>query len=887
MADFFVELSGVPEGGAVALRVVTWDGVVRGEVTTRAGDRLRHVARRLTRRMDELLDPRLVTVEYAGAVLAVAGALDVSLDSTDPGVTGFAFEVPRPLAVNARTVGASQAGAPPPVQEEPGGDSDTEVLQHLGRMIGSLARAGGAEARLLQSAASAQRTFVQSVRALLTGTAIPDEPNPGKGGPIVTDSDTAVSSLTGLGAHVPELLTNLANLSEARASQMKSAAAKEAEAKKGGGKSAAKPPGKTATGVPGGGTAAAAPASPEASQAPAAGPTGAAASGPGEPRDVGGLIARPLGSPEDFHDWDEADKIAVYKIRGLEIVIGHFPDGWYRERGRGSMEVGKSPDRTVATPNTSFFGDRDSTDPDRQMIKVDKDALDRMVAEEQARTQPDPWREPKEIISFGLSILPFVGTAKAALDVLAGKDIITGDELSTEVRLATALTLLLPFAGGFVKSTVRAALGNTAREIVVGGRRVLTEAERLALRELGGGLSSEARAAGKSATREIFNCEGGRCLAPPNGGPRPISCFVAGTLVATAHGLRPIEALAVGDYVWSAPHPDGPNRALRRIVATHRRSVVGTVLLTLVRGGATAVVEATPGHPVAAGAGWVGVGRLAVGMEVVCDGSARGFVKEVVRWPAREVNVFNLEVEVDRCYFVTPLAVLVHNGPCDEVAEEALGRSVTREAPEVTVTRRPPPPKPTIARFPIDAETEDLLRRHGFTDYDAVTGTATRDNGLTKLSRAPDGRYRLTTTVNGSPVTIEEYTIAPYKPGRTEAAENFFNAHHAIQDHWAETRLGKFGYDRNAAPCINLRNTRRGSPHRSITTRQGQRKATIETRTYVQERNEMLTDLRRAGVPDDVMERAGRECDEYFRGLRDALADPAQRAEMDAILGGL
>jgi len=61
---------------------------------------------------------------------------------------------------------------------------------------------------------------------------------------------------------------------------------------------------------------------------------------------------------------------------------------------------------------------------------------------------------------------------------------------------------------------------------------------------------------------------------------RKRACFVAGTLVHTKDGLRPIEQIAVGDYVLSKPESGEGKVAYKRVVRTVRRDDCETWLVS-------------------------------------------------------------------------------------------------------------------------------------------------------------------------------------------------------------------------------------------------------------------------------------------------------------------
>jgi hypothetical protein len=83
--------------------------------------------------------------------------------------------------------------------------------------------------------------------------------------------------------------------------------------------------------------------------------------------------------------------------------------------------------------------------------------------------------------------------------------------------------------------------------------------------------------------------------APPSipGGGAWSVCFREGTLVHTQAGLRNIEAVSIGEKVWSYDH-DREVWALMRVTDTEAHDYSGNIVA--VRAGDT-TVEATPTHP--------------------------------------------------------------------------------------------------------------------------------------------------------------------------------------------------------------------------------------------------------------------------------------------------
>lgn len=131
-----------------------------------------------------------------------------------------------------------------------------------------------------------------------------------------------------------------------------------------------------------------------------------------------------------------------------------------------------------------------------------------------------------------------------------------------------------------------------------------------------------------------------------------IHCVVEGTPIDTPDGPCLIEALNVGDAVWTSA-PDG-RREIGRVVAVRSfRADEYRVLRT--RAGNELQVTTT--HPVATRSGWMLAGKLSTGTRVrTVDG-----LQEVVstRTIRRTVRVYDLTVQPNANFFAGGL--LVHN----------------------------------------------------------------------------------------------------------------------------------------------------------------------------------------------------------------------------------
>ena len=116
-------------------------------------------------------------------------------------------------------------------------------------------------------------------------------------------------------------------------------------------------------------------------------------------------------------------------------------------------------------------------------------------------------------------------------------------------------------------------------------------------------------------------------------------------------------------------------------------------------------------------------------------------------------------------------------------------------------------------------------------------------------------------------LVVKEWEIDTFRALADDKATNsYFQAHHGIQDAWANGR-GIPGYRRDDCPAMLLRDSYAGSPHRRITDRQIAMRDSAPQRTYSEERTLMIDDLIRAEVPhkyaDDLVNRS----DKYFGDL--------------------
>jgi RHS repeat-associated protein len=138
-------------------------------------------------------------------------------------------------------------------------------------------------------------------------------------------------------------------------------------------------------------------------------------------------------------------------------------------------------------------------------------------------------------------------------------------------------------------------------------------------------------------------------------------CFIAGTLVHTSDGAKPIEQIALGDKVDTLNIDTGKIEQ-KEVVALFRNK--NKLILDVVVGdghGHTEHIGATPEHPFwVQGKGWIPANKLLRGDVLKGMNETRQLVLAVVQ-DDRYADTFNFEVSGTHNYFVGGAGILVHN----------------------------------------------------------------------------------------------------------------------------------------------------------------------------------------------------------------------------------
>ena len=135
-------------------------------------------------------------------------------------------------------------------------------------------------------------------------------------------------------------------------------------------------------------------------------------------------------------------------------------------------------------------------------------------------------------------------------------------------------------------------------------------------------------------------------------------CFIAGTLVTTRSGLKPIEEIKIGDYVLSRNEETGEN-SYKKITDTLVRSTQEICTIELENG----KIRSTTGHLfMVKDKWWKAAVELEVGDILATSDGNDQIVKSIkVEEKGYPVTTYNLTVEDNHTFFVGNEEVLTHN----------------------------------------------------------------------------------------------------------------------------------------------------------------------------------------------------------------------------------
>jgi nicotinamide mononucleotide adenylyltransferase len=136
------------------------------------------------------------------------------------------------------------------------------------------------------------------------------------------------------------------------------------------------------------------------------------------------------------------------------------------------------------------------------------------------------------------------------------------------------------------------------------------------------------------------------------------NCFTAETVVSTKEGLKPIEEIAVGDYVLAKDESTG-EMGYKEVVNKIEGEADELVHLTI----GEEEISCTPLHPFyVLNKGWVIAEALQENDVVVSAEGEKIFVNKIwIEKLKKKVKIFNLTVADWHTYFVTESKIWVHN----------------------------------------------------------------------------------------------------------------------------------------------------------------------------------------------------------------------------------
>ena len=135
-------------------------------------------------------------------------------------------------------------------------------------------------------------------------------------------------------------------------------------------------------------------------------------------------------------------------------------------------------------------------------------------------------------------------------------------------------------------------------------------------------------------------------------------CFIAGTLVTTRLGLKPIEEIVIGDYVLSRNEETGED-SYKKVTDTLVRSTQEICTIELENGN----IKSTTGHLfMVKDKWWKAAVELVAGDVLVTSDGEDEIVKSIkVEEKGYPVTTYNLTIEDNHTFFVNNEGVLTHN----------------------------------------------------------------------------------------------------------------------------------------------------------------------------------------------------------------------------------
>ncbi|MDE1464139.1 polymorphic toxin-type HINT domain-containing protein [Spartinivicinus poritis] len=235
--------------------------------------------------------------------------------------------------------------------------------------------------------------------------------------------------------------------------------------------------------------------------------------------------------------------------------------------------------------------------------------------------------------------------------------------------------------------------------------------------------------------------------------PEKKKCFIAGTLVHTTDGLKPIEDIKVGDLVASK---DEKTRATgwKPVEAIYRNPKHDVTYLTVLNeGGKEETLGTTSEHPFwTSNNAWTEAGQLQLGDKILTKGGDTVTVTSILP-DTKQYMTYNFEVSDYHTYFVGQDGVWVHNGKGPKKCKNGSG---SEDKKDDTGENKDPKKNPKWTPHgykhsaPKNRKWSDIVK-------DTKSGPAKYKQGTDIESLEKDAWKTGTDVTNGKPWKVKEY----------------------------------------------------------------------------------------------------------------------------------
>ena len=217
------------------------------------------------------------------------------------------------------------------------------------------------------------------------------------------------------------------------------------------------------------------------------------------------------------------------------------------------------------------------------------------------------------------------------------------------------------------------------------------------------------------------------------------ACFVAGTLVCSSDGNKPIEDIQTGDYVWAWDEETG-DVALKKVVETYINQ--SDELIHIFVNGEEIIT--TPTHPFYSPVkGWTDAVHLRAGDILVLVNGEYVVVEEVQHEVLEtQVTVYNFQVEDFHTYFISNSSILVHNkcfADTDNLPSFSTGRTEPQNLVE-QLAMESTKSNPTAGKI-IKSQLNDTRIPSGYSKFQQVFHTSKGQVNIHYVGNTKDGVF--------------------------------------------------------------------------------------------------------------------------------------------------